>query len=147
MDPLQLAESAVELNLRLMRWRAAPSLDVAAVSGARCLLLGAGTLGCSVARALLGWGVRGITFVDNSRVAFSNPVRQSLFTFEDCLAGGRPKAEAAAEAVQRIFPGAAARGVALSIPMPGHPPPPSEQAKVRGRREGRRGVSARHGAL
>ena len=40
----------------------------------RCLLLGAGTLGCSVARTLLGWGVRRITFVDNSRVAYSNPV-------------------------------------------------------------------------
>lgn len=40
----------------------------------RCLLLGAGTLGCSVARTLLGWGVRRVTFVDNSRVAYSNPV-------------------------------------------------------------------------
>jgi hypothetical protein len=54
---------------------------------------GAGTLGCSVARTLLAWGVRHITFVDSGRVAFSNPVRQSLFNFEDCLEGGRPKAE------------------------------------------------------
>ena len=29
-------------------------------------------------------------------MAFSNPVRQTLYEFEDCLHGGRPKAEAAA---------------------------------------------------
>ena len=33
MDPRLLAESAVDLNLRLMRWRAAPSLDVGAIAG------------------------------------------------------------------------------------------------------------------
>lgn len=59
-----------------------------------------GTLGCAVARTLLGWGVRSITFVDNSRVSYSNPVRQSLYTFNDCHAGGRPKAAAAAEALK-----------------------------------------------
>ena len=57
----------------------------------KCLLLGSGTLGCNVARALMGWGVRHITFVDNGRVSYSNPVRQSLFSFEDCLDGGAPK--------------------------------------------------------
>jgi ubiquitin-like modifier-activating enzyme ATG7 len=122
MDPLQLAASAVDLNLQLMRWRAAPTLDLAAVGAARCLLLGAGTLGCSVARALLGWGVRRLTFVDDAAVAFSNPVRQSLYSFQDCLEGGRPKAAAAADAVRRIFPGAQAAGAALTVPMPGHPP-------------------------
>ena len=68
--------------------------------------VGAGTLGCAVARTLLGWGVRRLTFLDSSRVAFSNPVRQSLFEFQDCLEGGKPKAAAAAEAVRRIFPSA-----------------------------------------
>lgn len=48
-------------------------------------------------------------------------MRQSLFNFEDCLAGGKPKAAAAAAALERIFPGAKARGVQLSVPMPGHP--------------------------
>ena len=54
---------------------------------------------------LQGWGVRNITFVDNSRVSYSNPVRQSLFVFEDSHKGGRWKCEAAAEALRKIFPG------------------------------------------
>jgi hypothetical protein len=49
------------------------------VAGCRCLLLGAGTLGCNVARLLLGWGVSKITFVDNGTVSYSNPVRQTLY--------------------------------------------------------------------
>ena len=53
--------------------------------------LGAGTLGCNIARCLLGWGVEHITFVDNGRVSFSNPVRQPLFEFSDCVDGGKPK--------------------------------------------------------
>lgn len=51
------------------------------------------------------WGVRTITFVDSARVSFSNPVRQPLFTFEDCLNGGKPKAACAAENLKKIFPG------------------------------------------
>ena len=43
--------------------------------------------------------------VDNAKVSYSNPVRQSLFTFEDCLNGGKPKAVAAAETLKKIFPG------------------------------------------
>lgn len=50
------------------------------------------------------WGVRTVTFVDNGKVSYSNPVRQTLFNFEDCLNGGKPKAQAAADALKRIFP-------------------------------------------
>ncbi|KAJ2922042.1 hypothetical protein H1R20_g15051, partial [Candolleomyces eurysporus] len=121
MDPTRLAAQAVDLNLKLMRWRILPQLDLEKVSNARCLLLGAGTLGCYVARALMGWGVRTITFVDSARVSFSNPVRQPLFEFEDCLNGGKPKAECAAEALKKINPGINATGHSMSIPMPGHP--------------------------
>ena len=120
MDPQRLAESAVDLNLKLMRWRILPTLDLERVKNTRCLLLGAGTLGCNVARCLLGWGVRKITFVDSSRVSFSNPVRQSLFTFDDCKNGGVKKAQAAAESLKLIFPGVDAEGIQLLIPMPGH---------------------------
>ena len=54
-------------------------------------------------------------------MAYSNPVRQSLYEFKDCLEGGQPKAEAAAEALRRIFPSVQAAGLQFSIPMPGHP--------------------------
>lgn len=130
LDPRQLAAQAVDLNLKLMRWRILPSLDLERVAGTKCLLLGAGTLGCYVARVLLGWGVRDITLVDSGAVAFSNPVRQPLFEFEDCLQGGKPKAACAADALKRIFPGVNAKGIMLSIPMPGHPVPPQNAGQV-----------------
>merc|ERR1719348_1486430 len=105
MDPALLAENSLHLNLKLMKWRLVPQLDLDKIMSAKCLLLGSGTLGCGVARALLGWGVRHITFVDNGKVSFSNPVRQSLFTFKDCLDGGKPKATAASDRLSEIFPG------------------------------------------
>lgn len=50
MDPKGLAETSVDLNLKLMRWRILPSLDLETVGQSKCLLLGSGTLGCNVAR-------------------------------------------------------------------------------------------------
>lgn len=52
-----------------------------------------------------GWGVRHITFVDNAKISYSNPVRQPLYEFEDCLGGGKSKAMAAVERLTKIFPG------------------------------------------
>ena len=89
--------------------------------------------------------MRTITFVDSAKVSFSNPVRQPLFEFEDCLNGGKPKAECAAASLKRIYPGIVsffhnhrinsshispqnATGHAISIPMPGHPIPSSDAA-------------------
>lgn len=104
MDPKKLAANSVDLNLKLMKWRLLPSLDLTILSTTKCLLLGSGTLGCNVARLLMGWGIRNITLVDNGKVSFSNPARQTLFEFEDCLNGGKPKAEAAAARLKAIFP-------------------------------------------
>jgi ubiquitin-like modifier-activating enzyme ATG7 len=73
-----------------------------------------------VARTLLGWGVRNITLLDSSRVSYSNPVRQSLYEFADCLEGGAPKAAAAAAKLSAIFPSINAAAVEMTIPMPGH---------------------------
>jgi len=120
MQPEALAEASVDLNLRLMRWRLMPSLQTAKIAATRCLLMGAGTLGCAVARCLLGWGVRAITFVDAGVVSYSNPVRQTLYNFEDCIGGDKPKAQAAADALKRIFPSVLAKAHQISIPMPGH---------------------------
>ena len=54
--------------------------------------------------------MKNITFVDNGKVSYSNPVRQSLFNFEDCLDGGKPKAQAAAQMLTKIFPGVNTEG-------------------------------------
>ncbi|GFZ07103.1 ThiF family protein [Actinidia rufa] len=130
MDPTRLAISAADLNLKLMRWRALPSLNLNILSAAKCLLLGAGTLGCQVARMLMAWGVRKITLVDSGKVAMSNPLRQSLYTLDDCLNGGDFKAAAAVKSLQRIFPAVEAEGVVMAIAMPGHPVPSQQEDSV-----------------
>ncbi|KAK4122350.1 E1-like protein-activating [Parathielavia appendiculata] len=121
MDPTRLADQAVDLNLKLMKWRLAPNLDLETIKNTKCLLLGAGTLGSYVSRNLMGWGVRKITFVDYGAVSYSNPVRQPLFQFSDCVGGGKPKALRAAEALKEIYPGVDAEGHVLPVPMLGHP--------------------------
>ena len=85
-----------------------------------------------MARTLMAWGIRNITFVDNGRVSYSNPVRQSLFELKDCgsASGGAFKAIAAAKALERIFPGVNSRGIVATIPMPGHPIASSEESIV-----------------
>ena len=120
MDPTQLATQAVDLNLKLMRWRLLPELNQEKLAATKCLLIGAGTLGCAVARTIMGWGIKHITFVDSGRVSYSNPVRQSLFEFKDCFEDGAHKAEAAAKKLVDISPGVTSKGVMMSIPMPGH---------------------------
>ncbi|CAH9100522.1 unnamed protein product [Cuscuta epithymum] len=130
MDPTRLAISAADLNLKLMRWRALPSLNLNLLSATKCLLLGAGTLGCQVARMLMAWGVRKITMLDSGKVTMSNPLRQSLYILDDCLSGGKFKAEAAAESLKRIFPAVEAGSVVMDIPMPGHSVPKEEEHNV-----------------
>lgn len=129
MDPAKLADQAVDLNLKLIKWRISPSINLDAIKYTSCLLLGAGTLGSYVARNLMGWGVRRITFVDNGRVSYSNPVRQPLYEFKDCEAGGARKAERAADVLGEIYPGVEADGHNLSVPMAGHPV--MDEAKVK----------------
>lgn len=132
LDPNHLAIQAADLNLRLMKWRMIPELNVERLQSTKVLLIGAGTLGCNVARVLLGWGIRDFTFVDYGRVSYSNPVRQSLFTLDDCHAeggSGKPKAQAAADALHTIAADVKSRGIMLSIPMPGHPEDDTSIAK------------------
>jgi tRNA A37 threonylcarbamoyladenosine dehydratase len=49
----RLADQSVDLNLKLMKWRISPDLDLEKIKRTRCLLLGAGTLGSYVARNLM----------------------------------------------------------------------------------------------
>lgn len=120
MDEKILAREAVDLNIKLMKWRMLPNVDLELIKSTKCILFGSGTLGCQLARNLIGWGVRHITFVDYGRVSYSNPVRQSLFDFEDSCNGGRWKAETAAERLKKIFPDIVTEGITIEIPMPGH---------------------------
>ena len=49
----RLADQAVDLNLKLIKWRIAPNLNLEKIKDTKCLLLGAGTLGSYVARNLM----------------------------------------------------------------------------------------------
>ena len=40
MDPKVLSKNAVELNLKLMKWRIVPELDLDKIAQQKCLLLG-----------------------------------------------------------------------------------------------------------
>lgn len=53
MNSEKLAEAAVNLNLKLMKWRVMPDINLDIVKKCKCLLLGSGTLGCNVARCLM----------------------------------------------------------------------------------------------
>ena len=103
-----------------MKWRLVQNLELDKIKNTRCLLLGSGTLGCNVARALVAWGINHIVMVDNKNVSFSNPARQSLYTYQDAIGGAQSKAKAAAIALRLINPSIDSKGVDLSIKMPGH---------------------------
>lgn len=62
----------------------------------------------------------------------SNPVRQSLYTFEDCVGRGEFKAVAAVKSLKQIFPAMESSGVVMAIPMPGHPISSQEEESVLG---------------
>lgn len=145
MDPKKLADQSVDLNLKLMKWRITPNIDLDKIKNTKCLLLGAGTLGSYVARNLLGWGVRKITFVDNATVSYSNPVRQPLFNFEDCQGGGKRKAIRAAEALKEVYPGVESEGFSMSVPMIGHPV--TDVAKTKAEFEKLKELVAQHDAI
>ena len=46
LDPKVISENAVDLNLKLMKWRMLPSLNLEKIRETSCLLLGSGSLGC-----------------------------------------------------------------------------------------------------
>lgn len=79
--PEAQADQAVDLNLRLMRWRAVPELEVGAMAATKCLLLGGWT-------RVGGGGRRGFIIVAHTGhdprsllifVVLSSPIRSSLF--------------------------------------------------------------------
>lgn len=57
MDEMSLARDAINLNVKLMKWRMLPNLDFEDLKKTKVLLIGAGTLGCQLSRNLIGWGI------------------------------------------------------------------------------------------
>lgn len=122
LSPESLIEEQANLNLKLMKWRLEPNLNLDKIFTQKALILGSGTLGCNIGRILLGYGFRHLTFLDCGRVSYSNLARQSLFT-TDCFnekGEGMFKAEAAAKMVGKIAPHCKTKFVVMQIPMPGH---------------------------
>lgn len=74
---------------RLERSRRIGWIDVDAIIGARCLVIGAGALGNEVVKNLILSGVTSITVVDMDAVALSNLNRCVFFRSEDALAGSK----------------------------------------------------------
>ncbi len=91
---------------RFVRQEILPELGPAGqrrLGAARVLVVGCGALGSHTAAALLRAGVRRLTLVDRDIVEVHNLHRVALFTDSDV---GRPKAEALAERLREIDPGA-----------------------------------------
>jgi len=73
----------------------------AKLKAAHVAVIGAGGIGCPAIAYLAAAGIGTLTIVDDDAVELSNLHRQPLFTDADI---GRPKAEIAAEAIDRINP-------------------------------------------
>lgn len=63
-------------------------------------------------------------------MSFSNPVRQPLFNFADCLNGGSKKAYRASQSLSEIYPGVDSVGHVLAVPMAGHPVLDTEKTRT-----------------
>ena len=71
------------------------------LKAARVLVIGAGGLGAPLLQYLAAAGVGELGIVDDDKVSLSNLQRQVLYATADI---GRPKVEAAAEAIARLNP-------------------------------------------
>ncbi|KEG02191.1 autophagy-related protein 7, putative [Plasmodium vinckei vinckei] len=114
---------SLELNIKLIRWRILKNFKFEKIHDLKILIIGLGTLGCSVARTCVAWGIKNFTFIDNSRVSYSNVSRQCLFTLDDaesCSNMGEYKSVAAKNNLLKISPDLNITSKIMDIPMPGH---------------------------
>jgi len=94
-------------RLRLIAW-----WDQDLLAAAKVLVVGAGALGNEVLKNLALLGIGKIYVVDFDEIEESNLTRSVLFRSRDC---GRPKAEAAAEAIRDINPDTTITPLAANI--------------------------------
>ncbi len=95
-DTLLIDDDDRYSRLRLIAW-----WDQEKLAAARLLVVGAGALGNEVLKNLALLGAGTVYVVDFDEIEESNLTRSVLFRHRDC---GRPKAEAAAEALRDINP-------------------------------------------
>lgn len=118
LTPHELQQRMNTMNIDLIKWRLIPNFEQIHFKNLKFLIVGSGTLGCSVARNLIGWGIRNFTFIDHSKVSLNNPIRQCLFTIEDAK-NRKNKAQAAVERLRYICPELNAQGIDFEIPILG----------------------------
>ena len=104
------AASRVLDNSRLMRealyfamqgnYLRVPNM-LSAIMHSHVTILGIGGIGSIIAETLARAGVGRLTIIDDDQVEESNLIRQTLFSYADI---GRPKVEAATDALKRINP-------------------------------------------
>lgn len=106
-EPLVIADDDRYSRFRLIAW-----WDQQKLAQAKVLVVGAGALGNEVLKNLALLGVGNIYIVDFDEIEESNLTRSVLFRSRDC---GRPKAEAAAEALRDINPGVAVKPMLANV--------------------------------
>ncbi|KAF5153472.1 ThiF family protein [Theileria parva strain Muguga] len=106
-----------KLNLELITWRILPELNLDKILHLKVCIVGLGTLGCSLVRQLLAWGVETFVLVDSGFV--TNSTRQSLYTHKYCYTN-TPKVDAAERMIFKIKPDCKLTIVNTEIPMIGH---------------------------
>jgi molybdopterin-synthase adenylyltransferase len=95
-QPLVIDDDDRYARLRLISW-----WDQEKIKAAKVLVVGAGALGNEVLKNLALLGIGRIYLIDFDRIEHSNLTRSVLFRARDA---GRPKAEAAAEAIHDLNP-------------------------------------------
>jgi adenylyltransferase/sulfurtransferase len=97
---------------RFSRFRLISWWDQSRIAAANVLVVGAGALGNEILKNLALLGFRNLVVIDLDTVENSNLSRSVLYSTEDI---GKPKAECAARAVERIFPEARVQALRANI--------------------------------